>query len=134
MDDHLRILEKGIKAIAVLGNGALQERERRRGEVDDGEEEDLHGGENRSGVGVELDVGFVGEAEYESVGAEQPCTQEQRAFLTAPKRCEFVRSGKGAIGMLEDVGDGEVVGENGIDERKGGGADGDEAGDSGAAC
>jgi hypothetical protein len=35
--------------------------------------------------------------------------------------------------VFEDVGDGEVVGEDGPDEREGGRGDGEEAGDSGAA-
>ncbi len=97
------------------------------------QKEDLNAGEDGAGVGVELDVGLVGKAENESVGAEQPGPEEQRAFLTAPQRGEFVGSGKGAVGVLEDVGDGEVVGEDGADEREGGGGDGEKAGDAGAA-
>ncbi len=35
---------------------------------------------------------------------------------------------------MKDVGDGEVVGEGGPDQREGSGRDGEEAGDAGAAC
>ena len=54
-------------------------------------------GEDGAGVGVELDVGLVGEAEDEAVGGEQPGPEEERAFLAAPKRGEFVgcRAGRG---------------------------------------
>jgi hypothetical protein len=76
MDHHLRVLKERIEAVAVVGNGAVVEREGRGGEVENGEEEDLNSGENRSGVGVELDVGFVGEAEDETVG---PSSHAQRS-------------------------------------------------------
>ena len=36
--------------------------------------------------------------------------------------------------MVEDVGNGKVVGERGPDQREGGGAGGEEGGDAGAAC
>ena len=134
MDDHLGILEERIEAVAVFGDGALQERERRRGEVDDGEKEDLYGGEDGAGVGVELDVGLVGQSKNKAVGGEQPCPEKQGAFLAAPQRGEFVGAGQGAVGVFEDVGDGEVVGEDGVDERERGGGNGDEASDSGTTC
>src|SRR5580692_7913556 len=101
MDHHLGILEKGVEAVAVVGNGAAQKRKRRRGEVDDGEKEDLDGGEYGSGVGVELDVDLVGEAQDETEGGEQPCPEQQRAFLAAPEGSEFIGRGQGAVGVLE---------------------------------
>jgi len=47
MNHHLGILEEGIEAISVLRDGAAIESERRRGEVEDKEEEELDTGEGR---------------------------------------------------------------------------------------
>ena len=133
VNDHLRILEEGIEAVAVVGNCALQQRKWRGGKVQDREEEDLDAGHDGAGVGVELDVGFVGEAEDEAVNAEQPGPEKQGAFLAAPQGGELVGAGEGAVGVLQDVGDGKVVGEDGPDEGEGGGGDGEEADNAGAA-
>ena len=62
-------------------------------------------GQDRAGVGVELDVGLVGEAQDEAVGAEEPRPEQQGAFLAAPQGGEFVGAGEGAVGVFEDVGD-----------------------------
>ncbi len=133
MDHHLRILQQRIQAEAVGGNGSLHQREGRRGEVEQQEEEDLHAGEDGRGIGGEPDVDLVAHAQHEAVGGEQPRPEEQRAFLPGPERGELVRAGQGAVGMVEDVGDGEIVGESGPDQRERGGGDRDEAGDAGAA-
>ncbi len=124
---------RGLRPLPSSGSAPLYEGEGRRGEVEDGEEEDLDAGEDGSGVGEELDVGFVGEAEDEAVGGEEPGPEEERAFLAGPESGELVGAGEGAVGVLHDVGDGEVVGEDGVDEGESGGGDGDETGDAGAA-
>ena len=133
VDDHLRVLEEGIESVAVVWEGAGVKREGRGGEVEDGEEEDLNACENGSGVGVELDVALVGEAEYEAEGGEEPGPEEEGTFLAGPESGELVCAGEGAVGVLHDVGDGEIVDEDGVDEGEGGGGDGDETGDAGAA-
>ena len=89
--------------------------------------------EDGRGVGVERDVGLVAHAHDEAVGGEQPCPEEERAFLSGPERGELVERGKVAVGVVKDVVDGEVVGEGGPDEREGGAGNGDEAGNAGAA-
>jgi hypothetical protein len=61
-----------------------------------------------------------------------PCPEEQRTFLAAPHGGEFVGKGQSAVGVLKDVGDGEVVGKDRPEESKDCGADGNETGDSGA--
>jgi hypothetical protein len=124
---------RGLRPLPSGGMAPLTSAKGWRGEVDDREEEDLDAGEDGAGVGVELDVGLVGEAEHEAVGAEQPGPEEEGAFLAAPESGELVGAGKGAVGVLDDVGNREVVGEDGIDEGEGGGGDSDEASDSGAA-
>jgi len=133
MDDHLGVLEEGIEAVAVVRERSVVHGEGRRGEVEDGEEEDLDAGEDSSGVGEELDVGFVGEAEDEAVGGEKPGPEEERALLAGPESGELVGAWEGAVGVLHDVGDGEVVGEDRVDEGESGGGDSEETGDAGAA-
>ena len=134
VDHHLGILQQRIEAGAVGGTDAAgDERERRRREVDQQQEEDLDAGEDRRGVGGELDVDLVADAEDESVGGEQQRPEQQRAFLAGPERGELVGRGQRAVGVLGDVGDGEVVGEGGPDQGKGGAGGGEEAGDAGAA-
>ena len=71
-------------------------------------------------------------AEHEAVGGQQPRPQQQRSFLAGPERGELVGSGQRAVGMMEDVGDGEVVGEGGLDQCEGRAGDGKKAADAGA--
>ncbi len=135
VDDHLGILQQRIEAVAVGGNDAAgDEREGRGRDVDQQQEEDLDAGEDGRGVGGELDVDFVADAEDESVSGEEKGPQQQGALLAGPERGELVGGGEGAVGVLGDVGDGEVVGEGGPDEGEGGAGGGKEAGDAGAAC
>src|SRR5450631_474340 len=103
MDDHLGILEEWIQAIAVVGYRSFHEGEGRRSEVDHGQEKDLNCGQNRASVSIEFYIRLVGEAQYESVGAQQPGPQQKGTFLAAPQGCEFVRGGEGTIGVLQDV-------------------------------
>ncbi len=133
MDDHLGILEERIEAEAVGVQGAGRDGKGERGEREQEKEEDLDGREDRRRVGVEGDVGLVAHAHHEAIGGEQPGPEEQRAFLSRPERGELVERGQGAVGVVEDVVDREVVGEGCPDEREGGAGDGDEAGDAGAA-
>ena len=53
MDHHLRILQQRIQAEAVGGHCALHQRERRRGKVEQQQEEDLDAGQDGGGVGGE---------------------------------------------------------------------------------
>ena len=130
MNHHLGILEERIEAVAVGGDGAGIERKRRRGEAQDRKEEDLNAGQDRAGVGVELDVGLVAQAQHKAVHAQQPRPEQQRTLLAAPQGGELVSSGEGAVGVLKDVGDGKIVGKDRPDQSKGGRGDGNKAGDS----
>ena len=69
----------------------------------------------------------------QAVGCQQPGPEEQRAFLAGPESRKLVGAGERAVGVLHDVGDGEVVGEDGVDEGESGCGDRDEAGDTGTA-
>ncbi len=80
------------------------------------QKEDLHAGQNYRGVGEEARVGLVAEAQYESVGGEQQRPEQQRTFLPGPEHGELIRTGKIAVAVVEDVGDGEVVLEGADDE------------------
>ena len=118
MDDHLGILQQGIEAVAVVRDGAFHEREGGRGEVEDGKEEDLNRGEDRARVGVQLYVELMGKPQDKSIAAEQPCPEQQGAFLSAPERREFIGAGEGAIGVFEDVSDRKIVGKDRPDQSK----------------
>ncbi len=75
----------------------------------------------------------MAEAENEAVGAEEPRPEEERAFLAGPERGKLIGRGQRAIGVVEDVVDGVVVGEGGVNEGEGRAAHADEAGEAGAA-
>src|SRR5579871_2304514 len=55
----------------------------------------------------------MAQAEDETVSGEKERPEEKRAFLTGPERGELIRSGKVAIAVMKDVGNGEVVAECG---------------------
>ena len=103
------------------------------GEIQQQQKEDLHAGQNYRSVGEEARIGFVAQAQDESVGREQQRPEQQRTFLAGPQHGELVRAGKIAIAVMEDVGDGEVVLEGADDEDKGSEKDCGEGGDAGAA-
>ena len=134
MDHHLRILQERVQTEAVGGNGALHQREGRRGEVEQQQKEDLHAGEDGGGVCGEADIYLVARAKDEAIGGEQPGPQQQRAFLAGPERSELVGAGERAVGVMKDVGDRKIVGKGGPDQCEGGRGDREEAGDAGAAC
>ena len=82
MNHHFGILQQGIESIAVIGQGAAwnvagQKRKWRRSKVQQREEEDLNCGENRSGVGVQLYIVLMREAQDEAVAGEEPCPEKQ---------------------------------------------------------
>jgi hypothetical protein len=95
------------------------------------QEEDLDAGQDGGGVSGEGDVDLMPQAEHEAVGGQQPGPKQQRSLLARPQRGELVGSGQGAIGMMEDVGDGEVVGKGGVDQGDGRAGDGKKAADAG---
>ena len=72
MDDHLRILQQRVQAKAVWGERAGFQRERRRGKIEQQQEEDLHAGQDGRGVGGETDVNLVAHAQDEPVRRQQP--------------------------------------------------------------
>ena len=105
----------------------------RGGEVQEEKEEDLDAREDGGGVGGEADVNAVADAQDEAVGAEKPGPEKKRAFLSGPEGGELVGGVQVSVGMGQDVGDGEVVGEGGPGESEGGAGHHDEGADSGAA-
>ena len=126
MNDHLRVLEQRIEAVAVFGDGARSSAKGGAAKLRTARKKTWMRGQDGAGVGVQLDVCLVGEAEDESVGSQQPGPEEQRAFLAAPQGGKLVGAGEGAVGVLQDVSDGEIVGKDGPDEREGRGGDGHE--------
>jgi hypothetical protein len=75
----------------------------------------------------------VGQPQHEAVRRQQPRPQQQGTFLAAPHGRKFVWAWQRAIGVLSDVRNGEVVSENGINQRERSGGDCDECGDPCAA-
>ncbi len=133
VDDHLGVLEEGVEAVAVRDKGAGLDGEGWGGEVEEGEEEDLDAGEDGGGVSEEAGVDLVAQAEDEAVAAEEKGPEEEGAFLAGPEGGELVGGGEGAVGVVKDVLDGEVVGERRPDKGEGGAEDGDEAADASTA-
>ena len=76
MDDHLGILEKRIEAGAVRREASLLDGEGVRGEIQNQQKEDLNGGDDDRGVSEEALIGFVAEAENESIAGEEQRPEE----------------------------------------------------------
>ncbi len=72
MNHHLRVLEEGIKSIAIRGKRAFEQRKWRRRKVHYCQKEDLHTCQDRAGIGVELDVSLVTQPQHKPVGCQQP--------------------------------------------------------------
>jgi len=133
MDDHLGILQERIQAAAVGRDLAFENGERMGGDIQEQQEENLHGRDYDRRVSKKAWIGFVSQTENEPVGRQQQGPEQQRAFLTGPQNGEFVGSGKILIAVMKDVGDREIVGKGGGDEYDGSEQDGAERGDAGAA-
>ena len=132
MDHHLRILQQGIQSEAIGGRLTLHQGKRRRGKVEQEQEEDLDAGQDGGSVSGEGDVDLMPQSQDEPVGGQQPRPEQQRPFLAGPQGGELIGSGEGAVGMMKDVGDGEIVGKGGVDQGYGGAGDGKKASDAGA--
>ena len=118
MNHHLRVLQQGIEPVAIGRNGShsgdvtRKQRERRRGKNQHRQKEHLDARQNRSRVGVKLHIRLVRQPQNEAISSQQPRPQQQRAFLAAPERREFVRNRQRAVGVFKDVGNGEIVGKD----------------------
>ena len=117
MNDHLRILQQWVQTKAVCRSDAAgHDGERGRGEDQEHDKEDLDAGQDGGGVGRKRDVDLVAYPEHEAVGGEQPGPEKQRALLPGPERGELIGGVERAIGVMEDVIDGEIVGVGGPDQ------------------
>jgi hypothetical protein len=114
---------RGLRPKPSAASGAGLDGERRRGEVQQQKEEDLDAGEDGRGEGGEADVDAVAQAQDEAVAGQQPRPEQQRALLAGPERGELVGGVEVAVGVVQDVGDGVVVGEGGPDQGEGGAAE-----------
>jgi hypothetical protein len=111
------MLEEGVHAVTV-GRGHTP------GElckgVGDGEvEEDEEGvGRREDGYGVREKVGGAIPVDgdgNDGEGREEPAPEEERSFLTGPEGGEEVEEGGAPVGVVVNVPDGEVVGDDGVD-------------------
>ncbi len=84
---------------------------------DQRKKEDLHSGKNDRGVGEKAGIRLVAQAQDKTVSGQQQRPEQNRAFLPGPQRRELIRSGKIAVAVVEDVGDGEIVAEGGDHQR-----------------
>ena len=116
VDDHLGILEQGIEAAAIGAHGALEQPERIGGEIYQSKKKYLHARQNYRRVGEQAGIGFVAQAEDEAVSGQEKRPEEDGTFLARPEGGELIRSGKIAVAVMKDVGDGEIVAEGGDHE------------------
>ncbi len=84
MDHHLRILQQRIQSEAIGRRLALHQRKRRRGKVEQEQEEDLDAGQDGGRVSGEGNVDLMPQAEHKAVGGQQPRPEQQRPFLAGP--------------------------------------------------
>src|SRR5260370_20101588 len=109
MNHYFRILEQRVQAGAVGWKRALHNGERMRSEIQQQEKENLHRGNYYGSVGKKTWIGFVAKPQHEAVCGEQQRPEQQRALLARPQCGEFIRSGKVAIAVMKNVGDGKIV-------------------------
>ncbi len=118
VDHHRRVLEQRVEAPPVMRNvearklleGARDE------EQEEDEEEDVRA-EHRHDVGRQIAVArAVLPCDAGRVERKDPHPEEQRSFLPRPERRDRVVPGEGAVGVVGDVPDGEVVDREGVKE------------------
>ena len=126
MDHHLRILQQRIQAIAVAAHDPLH-RAARRGraqnlkragdEIVQREEEKLHADHNDADVRHQFRMlAAIGEQNGKDVNRKQEAPEKQRALLPRPDSRELEKCRQRAVAVLDDVGHGEIVGQEKIGE------------------
>ena len=110
MNDHFRILEERIEAVAVHAGERFEDAAGVDGgeglegildEVVEGKKENLNAGENHADVGHQFAVLVtIGEKNGDDVDGEEGAPEEERAFLASPESSNFVEGGEIAVGML----------------------------------
>ena len=133
MNHHLRILEERIQTVAVGRERAFHDGERVRREIQDHQKENLHRGHDDRSVREQPLVGFVAQAQHESVTAQQERPEQQRPFLPGPEHGELICSRQVAIAVMENVGYGEIIAKSGEDQDDRRQQHGAESGNPGAA-
>ena len=133
MDHHLGILQQHVQPRAIGRHRSGCDGERRRGDHQKQNKEDLDRRQNHRREGAQANVDAVAHAHHEAVGAQKPRPQQQRALLPAPHRGKFIRRIERDVAVRADVLHGKIVGQRRPHQGKGRAAQRNEAGDSGAA-
>ena len=120
MDDHLRILQQRIEAIAVgaqdplqgpAGRGRAQYLKGAGDEIIQRQKEKLHPHQDHPHVRHQLGMfAAVGKQDRKNINRQQEAPEKQRALLARPDRREFEKRRERAVAVLHHVGHGEVVG------------------------
>ncbi len=95
------------------GSAALHDGEGVGGEIQNQQKENLHRGDDHRSISKQSLIGFVAQAQNESVTGQEQRPEEQRAFLPRPEHGKLIGGGQVAVAVMENVGDGEVVVERG---------------------
>ena len=117
VDDHPVVLEQRVEALAVgaRAGDARRERVRREGHEHAEEEDDRH--QRRDDVRLKLEVPLAEPLDARAdVDAEEEQPPEERAVLPAPQRGEEVVQRHRPVGVVGDVADAEVVGDERVGE------------------
>ncbi len=121
MDDHLRILQQGIEAVAIVPreefkvplacmrpralNGLSTKLLSVRKKIWTPAEDDAY---VRHQFAILV---AIGDQDGENVDGKKKTPEEERAFLPGPERRDFIKRGKVAVAVGDHVGHGEIVGE-----------------------
>ncbi len=124
---------RGFRPVPSAGRVPCIDGKRVRGKIQNQQKENLHRGDDHRSVGEQALIGFVTQAQNESVAGQEQRPEQQRAFLTGPQDGKLISGGQVAIAVMEDVGDGEIVVKCGDYEDDARQQHGGESGDSGAA-
>ena len=100
---------RGFSPAPSARKRALQQREGMRREIHQQKKENLNRGDDDRSVGEETRIGLVPQAQDQAIGRKQQQPEKERAFLSRPESCELIRTGKVAVAVVIDVGDGEIV-------------------------
>ena len=124
VDRHRRVLQQRAQAVAVRHRRDQlvyrQHLERVGDEVVEHQEEGLNRGQHPDHPGHHVAMlAAVGEDYDRRVRGQQEAPQQQRAFLSAPPRRILVQHGHGAVGMLGNVGEAEIAGDQRVDQDAG---------------
>ena len=116
--DHPRVFEQRVEAAAV-GGDRIEARERRRRHGHDRDEEGHDGEHHGQRPRIELTRPLaMAEDHDQRVERQHPAPQDDRALQRSPHARDAIPERRAQVGIVRDVADGEIEGEERVDEER----------------